>query len=108
MKQDSSKHLPYAVMLSAAVGGMNPGSAADATGAVFAVDFRSLVSRADLTYTAPAERSEHGMPVGSEAITAGGNAAHHESLYGRPVGKRLGRFGTEEVPWHKLTFSSQC
>jgi hypothetical protein len=48
------------------------------------------------------------MTVGSEAITAGGNAAHHESLYGRPVGKRLGRFGTEEVPWHKLTFSSQC
>lgn len=31
----------------------------------FDVDYRSLVSRADLTYTAPAERSEHGMPVGN-------------------------------------------
>jgi Glycosyl hydrolase family 95 catalytic domain len=32
---------------------------------LFRVDYRALVSRADLDYTAPATRSEEGMPVGN-------------------------------------------
>jgi hypothetical protein len=35
------------------------------TGAPFAVDYKALVSRADLTYTTPVDRSEEGLPVGN-------------------------------------------
>src|SRR5512139_2149032 len=40
-------------------------SARGGASAVLDVDYRKLVSRADLTYTKPASRSEEGMPVGN-------------------------------------------
>ena len=41
------------------------GTAADAASSLLAVDYRRLVSRADLHYDEPVTRSEEGMPVGN-------------------------------------------
>ncbi|MDP2896007.1 MAG: hypothetical protein Q8Q12_05535 [bacterium] len=41
------------------------GTAADGASSLMEVDYRSLVSRADLHYDEPVTRSEEGMPVGN-------------------------------------------
>ena len=48
------------------------GRAQSSSSKVLTVDFRKLVSRADLNYDKPASRSEEGMPVGNGRMGAPG------------------------------------
>jgi len=50
--------------LALAVGSLLPWTAPAADG-LMAVDYKGLVSRADIAYDKPAERSEAGLPVGN-------------------------------------------
>ena len=66
MKQiAATKPLLAAVLLLAAMSPLNRASAAEAPASLFTVDYKSLVSRADLTYAKPVDRSEEGLPVGN-------------------------------------------
>ncbi len=65
MKQNAlTRPLRAAMLALAAMGPLNLVSA-ETPASLFTVDYRSLVSRADLTYAKPVERSEHGLPVGN-------------------------------------------
>ena len=48
-----------------AVAALLPCAAADAAEGLLSADYQAIVSRADLTYEKPVERSEEGMPVGN-------------------------------------------
>jgi len=61
----STKRLLSAAMLLAAMAAGHLASAAETPASLFTVDYKSLVSRADLTYTRPVDRSEEGLPVGN-------------------------------------------
>jgi len=57
------RHLFAGVML--AFASLLPWATADRAGSLMVVDYKNLVSRADLDYNEPASRSEEGMPVGN-------------------------------------------
>jgi hypothetical protein len=61
----ATKPLLAAALLLAAISPLNRASAAETPASLFTVDYKSLVSRADLTYTRPVDRSEEGLPVGN-------------------------------------------
>ena len=57
------RHLFAGLML--AFASLLPWATAGTAGSLMAVDYKRLVSRADLTYDKPVERSEEGLPVGN-------------------------------------------